>query len=122
MTSRSLAFVLVGLGALCSFGCDESAKTQATSSATAPKPSASVAKPAATMPPAPPLPPTPTPLPELKTPEDNPMVAEKVNLGKQLFADKRLSKDGSASCMTCHLPDKGWADGQALSTKVGGAK
>jgi len=42
-------------------------------------------------------------------------------LGKQLFFDKRLSKDGSASCETCHVPEKGWTDGKPLSTKVGGA-
>jgi cytochrome c peroxidase len=73
------------------------------------------------MPAAPPLPATPAPLPELKATPDNPMTAEKVNLGKQLFFDKRLSKDGSASCETCHVPEKGWADGEKLSKKVGGA-
>jgi cytochrome c peroxidase len=123
MTSRTLALMALGIGSLGSFGCDQNAPTQGAPSATTPKTSASVvAKPAATMPPAPPLPATPQPLPELKTPEDNPMTAEKVNLGKQLFFDKRLSKDGSASCETCHLPDKGWADGLPVSTKVGGAK
>jgi len=73
------------------------------------------------MPVAPPLPATPQPLPEMKVPADNALTAEKVALGKQLFFDKRLSKDGSASCETCHLADKGWADGKALSAKVGGA-
>jgi cytochrome c peroxidase len=73
------------------------------------------------MPKADPLPATPKPLPELKTPADNPLTPEKVSLGKQLFFDKRLSKDGSASCETCHVPEKGWADGLAFSTKVGGA-
>src|SRR5262249_6480371 len=84
--------------------------------------SASVAKPTATMPPAPAIPPPPEPLPEVKTPADNPMTPEKVALGKELFFDKRLSKDASASCETCHVPEKGWTDGQAVSTKVGGAK
>jgi cytochrome c peroxidase len=73
------------------------------------------------MPKAAPLPATPAALPELKVPEDNALTAEKVALGKQLFFDKRLSKDGSASCETCHLPEKGWTDAKALSTKVGGA-
>jgi cytochrome c peroxidase len=73
------------------------------------------------MPPAPPLPKTPMALPELKVPEDNALTPEKVALGKQLFFDKRLSKDDSASCETCHLPEKGWTDAKALSTKVGGA-
>lgn len=72
------------------------------------------------MPVAPPLPPTPKPLPELKTPADNPQTAEKVALGKQLFFDKRLSKDGSMSCETCHVPEKGWSDGNAFSKKQNG--
>jgi cytochrome c peroxidase len=53
---------------------------------------------------------------------DNPSTPEKIALGKQLFFDKRLSKDGSASCETCHQHDKGWTDGLPFSTKVGGEK
>jgi cytochrome c peroxidase len=87
----------------------------------APAASSAATKPLPPMPPAPPLPKTPAALPELKTPDDNPLSPEKVALGKQLFFDKRLSKDGSASCETCHLPEKGWTDAKALSTKVGGA-
>lgn len=66
-------------------------------------------------------PPIPLGLPEdLPVPADNPLTSAKVELGKQLFFDKRLSKDGSASCETCHLPEKGWTDAKPLSTKVGG--
>lgn len=72
------------------------------------------------MPQAPQLAKTPQGLPEMKIPADNPLTAEKVHLGRQLFFDKRLSKDGSASCETCHVPEKGWTDGLKLSTKVGG--
>src|SRR5687768_96904 len=68
---------------------------------------------------APPVPDTPVGLSKVQTPRDNPQTPEKVLLGKQLFFDKRLSKDGSASCETCHLHEKGWTDGEALSTKVG---
>lgn len=88
-----------------------------------PAASASVATTAAPLPPMPkaePIPATPAPLPELKTPAENPLTPEKVALGKQLFFDKRLSKDGSASCETCHVPEKGWADGEKLSKKVDG--
>jgi cytochrome c peroxidase len=60
-------------------------------------------------------------LPEIKVPEDNPMTPEKIGLGKQLFFDRRLSKDGTASCETCHVHEKGWTDGLPLSKKVGGA-
>src|SRR5688500_1476681 len=44
------------------------------------------------------------------TSAENPSTNEKIALGKQLFFDKRLSKDGSASCESCHFHDKGWAD------------
>jgi len=60
-------------------------------------------------------------LPPVPTPPDNPLTAEKVALGKQLFFDKRLSKTGEMSCETCHLPDKGWADGKQFSTKFDGS-
>jgi cytochrome c peroxidase len=62
----------------------------------------------------------PVGLPEIPVPADNPLTADKIELGKKLFFDKRLSKDGSASCETCHVPEKGWTDGLKFSTKVGG--
>ena len=34
----------------------------------------------------------------------------KISLGKQLFHDTRLSKDGTRSCATCHDPNKGYTD------------
>lgn len=54
-------------------------------------------------------------------PDDNPMSPEKIELGKQLFFDKRLSGDQSVSCSTCHDPDKGWADDRRFSQGVRGA-
>src|SRR5438552_2930621 len=121
MLARTLTLVMVGFG-LFTIGCDNSGQQPGGASSAAPRGSTSVAKPTATMPPAPPIAAPPDPLPDVKAPPENPMTPEKVNLGKQLFFDKRLSKDGSASCETCHVPEKGWTDGQALSTKVGGAK
>lgn len=53
-------------------------------------------------------------------PEDNPMSIEKIELGKQLFFDKRLSSDNSISCASCHLPEKAFTDGKALSIGVNG--
>src|SRR5262245_22288003 len=107
-------------------GCEEpapqpkpGASGAATTSAAVPPSAASVKLPP--MPKAPPMPPAPAYLPEMKVPADNPLTAEKAHLGKQLFFDKRLSKDGSASCETCHVPEKGWTDGEVLSKKVGGA-
>ena len=43
-------------------------------------------------------------------PLSNPMTKKKVELGKQLYFDARVSKDGTVSCATCHNPEKGWTD------------
>lgn len=52
-------------------------------------------------------------------PADNPMSAEKVALGHQLFMDKRLSGDGSRSCYSCHQNELGNADGRVLALGAG---
>jgi cytochrome c peroxidase len=51
---------------------------------------------------------------------DNPVTAAKVELGKQLFFDPRLSGTGKMSCSSCHLPELAFTDGKALSTKDDG--
>jgi cytochrome c peroxidase len=48
-------------------------------------------------------------------PKNNPQTPEKIELGKMLFFDRRLSGDGTMSCATCHIPDLGFSDGQAIS-------
>lgn len=58
----------------------------------------------------------------LVIPADNPITPGKVALGEQLFFDKRLSKGKDMSCETCHVPEKGWTDALALSTKFDGVK
>jgi cytochrome c peroxidase len=45
---------------------------------------------------------------------------KKAALGENLFNDKRLSRDNSVSCASCHQLDKGGADGRRYSTGVGG--
>ena len=45
-------------------------------------------------------------------PSNNPYTLEKVNLGKKLFFDTRLSAANSISCASCHNPSFGWGDGQ----------
>lgn len=55
------------------------------------------------------------PLPPVPVPSDNPITPAKVELGKLLFFDTRLSGDGTTSCATCHEPALGWGDGNALS-------
>jgi cytochrome c peroxidase len=54
-------------------------------------------------------------LPPVPIPADNPMTLEKIELGKFLFFDTRLSGDGSMACVTCHLPDQGWTTNTRLS-------
>lgn len=61
-------------------------------------------------------------LPAVPVPADNPMTEEKVALGRMLYFDKRLSKDGSVSCATCHDPKHAWAETTPVSTGVGGQK
>ena len=57
-------------------------------------------------------------LPAQKPPPNNPLTAEKVVLGKMLFFDKRLGDE--RACADCHQPDRGWADGIALSKRPDG--
>ena len=42
-------------------------------------------------------------------PEDNPITLAKIELGRQLYFDRRLSKGIEASCADCHHPDSGYA-------------
>lgn len=61
-------------------------------------------------------------LPKLPVPADNPITKEKVELGKMLYFDKRVSKDGSVSCASCHVPKEGWAERDPVSTGILGQK
>ncbi|MBT4865057.1 MAG: c-type cytochrome [Planctomycetaceae bacterium] len=42
-------------------------------------------------------------------PEDNPLTRAKIELGRQLYFDRRLSADNTVSCADCHHPDEGFA-------------
>lgn len=55
-------------------------------------------------------------------PDDNPMSDAKIALGKQLFFDPRLSKDGSVACASCHNPAHGFADPRPISPGIGGRR
>jgi cytochrome c peroxidase len=46
----------------------------------------------------------------------------RIELGKTLFFDNRLSSTGTMSCATCHKPELGFADGQRYSTGVSGQR
>jgi cytochrome c peroxidase len=47
---------------------------------------------------------------------------KKVALGEKLFNDKRLSRDNTLSCASCHNLSAGGVDGMANSVGIGGAK
>lgn len=55
---------------------------------------------------------------KMKIPEDNPFTIDKVELGRQLFFDKRLSINNSVSCATCHLPQFAFTDRKTTSRGV----
>ena len=47
-------------------------------------------------------------------PADNPMNVAKVELGRHLFYDARLSGNGTLACSGCHAPDRAFTDNRAL--------
>lgn len=46
--------------------------------------------------------------------------AQQIDLGRYLFFDPLLSEDGSLACASCHLPERGFADGLALARGADG--
>jgi cytochrome c peroxidase len=63
---------------------------------------------------------TPLGLPGVSTPPDNPLTEARVELGKQLFFDRRLSGDNTLACASCHDPTKGWSNGKPVTAGAGG--
>jgi cytochrome c peroxidase len=55
------------------------------------------------------------PFTSVPVPDQNPQTPAKIELGKKLFFDRRLSGDGTMSCATCHDPETAYTDGLALS-------
>jgi cytochrome c peroxidase len=53
-------------------------------------------------------------------PADNLMSAAKVELGRRLFYDADLSRDGTTSCGTCHEQHRAFTEGNATHPGVGG--
>ncbi len=58
--------------------------------------------------------------PNPTVPADNPMTWDKVELGRQLFYDSRLSGDGSVSCASCHQPGLAFTDGRGRAVGIQG--
>jgi cytochrome c peroxidase len=57
-------------------------------------------------------------LPPFTWPAKNPYSAAKVELGRYLYFEKRLSADDSVSCASCHDPLFAFTDGAAVSTGI----
>src|SRR5687768_10207086 len=55
----------------------------------------------------------PNGFPEPPVPAGNPMTVAKVELGRYLFYDKRMSVNGKQSCASCHRQDLAFTDGRA---------
>lgn len=62
----------------------------------------------------------PAGFPLVPTPSDNPLTQASVALGKQLFFDKRLSRDGTIACASCHFPELAFSDTLPRSLGVDG--
>jgi cytochrome c peroxidase len=54
----------------------------------------------------------------LPVPESNPLTPEKVLLGRELFFDQRLSRDGTVACATCHDPRQAFTDRRPVAVGV----
>ncbi|MBU3742531.1 MAG: hypothetical protein FGM24_09650 [Candidatus Kapabacteria bacterium] len=60
-------------------------------------------------------------LPPVPVPANDPLTEEKVELGRRLFYDTRLSVDGTVSCASCHRQEAAFADaGRQTSVGVRG--
>lgn len=55
-------------------------------------------------------------------PRHNLQSAAKVELGRKLFFDTRLSADGTVSCATCHKPELAFADGKTVAEGIAGRR
>ncbi|MBS2021776.1 MAG: cytochrome-c peroxidase, partial [Deltaproteobacteria bacterium] len=97
-----------------------SANPNASANAVAKANSGDVAAPAPTLPASPGLPKPPLFLEGVEAPADNALTADKVDLGRALFFNPKLSKDGSMSCESCHHPAQAWTSGKVTDAKVGG--
>lgn len=62
----------------------------------------------------------PANFPDLPVPDDNPMLPERIELGRALFFDPILSVDSSVSCASCHKPEWAFTDHASFSAGVEG--
>jgi cytochrome c peroxidase len=60
----------------------------------------------------------PTHFPDFPEHLKNSITKSKIELGKKLFFDKRLSSDNLVSCASCHQPQQAFAENKSISTGV----
>lgn len=60
--------------------------------------------------------------PVMVVPADNPSTPEKIELGRALFEDTGLSRDGTTACATCHWPQRAFTDGLDKARGEGGRR
>jgi cytochrome c peroxidase len=58
----------------------------------------------------------------MPVPDANPLTPAKVALGRRLFFDKRLSRNGTIACASCHDPKLAFSDGRAVARGIHGAE
>jgi cytochrome c peroxidase len=56
----------------------------------------------------------------MPVPEENPLTIEQIELGRRLFGDRRLSRNGSIACSSCHAPERAFSDGRTVPIGVFG--
>jgi len=56
----------------------------------------------------------------LPVPEENPLTIEKIELGRRLFNDRRLSRDETIACSSCHDPARAFSTDQSIAAGVFG--
>jgi len=57
-------------------------------------------------------------LPGVSLPPDNPLTPARIELGRTLFMDRRLSHNNTLSCAMCHVPEQGFTSNE-LGTAIG---
>jgi cytochrome c peroxidase len=58
----------------------------------------------------------------MPVPEENPLSADKVALGRRLFAEPLLSRDRRLSCAGCHDPGRAFSDGKPVAVGAFGRR
>ena len=58
----------------------------------------------------------------MPVPSDNPLAAQTAAVGRRLFSDRRLSRNGTIACASCHDPARAFTDGREVPIGVFGRR